>query len=388
MPSLFVIVAAWVIALLWLWRTIVALRNLPYLPDLLREPETNLSGTKPYISVIVPARNEERAIEQTLRSLLAQQDVSLEIIAVNDRSKDATGDIMERVAANAGNVRVLHIETLPPGWMGKTHAMAVAARQASAPWLLFTDGDVVFGEDCLRRALSYAEREADHLVLFPTLICKDFGERMMLSAIQVLTFLTWRPWKIADAKSRESIGVGAFNLVRREAYDAIGGFEALPLEVLEDLRFGFLTKQQKLRQRFVFGRDLIRIHWAEGAFGIVRNLTKNIFAVFRFNPPMLLGACVALAVFCFMPLLALGGPWPARISFLVVVACAFAMYRNLSRRSNGIRAAYVATFPVAVCLVLYALVRSMAVTLVRGGVVWRGTFYPLAELRKQAQPLR
>ncbi|HZU09593.1 MAG TPA: glycosyltransferase [Pseudacidobacterium sp.] len=386
--SFFLIALAWSVALVWAWRTEVALRNFSWLPDLLPETETLRPAARPFLSVIVPARNEEEAIEQTLRSLLAQQGVDLEILAVNDRSTDATGPIMEHVAASTDRIRVLHIQELPEGWMGKTHAMAIAARQANAPWLLFTDADVVFREDSLRRALAYAEPEADHLVLFPTLVFKNFGECMMLSAIQMLTFLTWRPWKIADPKSRESIGIGAFNLVRRETYDAIGGFEALPLEVLEDLRFGFLVKQHGFRQRFVLGRGLIRIHWAAGAFGIVRNLTKNIFAVFRFNPLTLLGACIALAMFCFVPLIAIWGRWPARVSFLLVMMCAMAMYRCIVRRTTGIRTAYVATFPVAACLILYALARSMLVTLARRGVVWRGTFYPLTELRKQAEPLR
>jgi glycosyltransferase involved in cell wall biosynthesis len=387
MLSISFAVLAWMVAFLWVWRTEVALRNLPHLSDLLSEPQLASSAGGPFISVIVPARNEEAAIEQTLRSLLVQQGVKLEIFAVDDRSTDATGTIMERVAAGT-NIRVVHIEHLPEGWMGKTHAMAMAAKQASAPWLLFTDADVVFHEDCLRRAVSYAEREADHLVLFPTLIFKTFGERMMLSAIQMLSFLTWRPWKIADTKSRESVGIGAFNLVRREAYDAIGGFEALPLEVLEDLRFGFLMKQHGFRQRFVFGRNLIRIHWAAGAMGIVRNLTKNVFAVFRFRPFLLLGACIALALFCFVPLVALFRQWPVRLSFLLVMACAIAMHYYIGQKMSGIRAAYVVLFPVAVCLILYALVRSMLVTLLRRGVVWRDTFYPLAELRKNADPLR
>jgi glycosyltransferase involved in cell wall biosynthesis len=387
MLSISFVVLAWIIAFLWVWRTEVALRNLPHLSDLLSEPQLS-SAEEPFISIIVPARNEEAAIEQALRSLLAQQGVKLEIVAVDDRSTDTTGTIMERVAAGTNIIHVIHIQELPEGWMGKTHAMAVAAKRASAPWLLFTDADVVFREDCLRRALTYAEREADHLVLFPTLIFKNFGERMMLSAIQMLSFLTWRPWKIADAGSRESVGIGAFNLVRRETYDAIGGFESLPLEVLDDLRFGFLIKQHGFRQRFVFGRNLIRIHWAAGAMGIVRNLTKNVFAIFRFRPFLLLGACAALALFCFVPLIAFFGSWAARFSFLAALVCTIAMHCYIGQKISGIRTAYVAMFPVAVCLILYALARSMLITLVRGGVVWRGTFYSLAELRKHAKPLR
>lgn len=388
------IVLNWVIAFLWTWRARVALKNLPTLPNLLDEAYAVPlpQETQPLISVIVPARDEAQAIEQTLRSLLAQQGISIEILAVDDRSTDGTGPIMDRVAAEARaqgrNISVIHITELPAGWMGKTHAMALAARQACAPWLLFTDGDIFFREDCLCRALTYANKEADHLVLFPTLIVKSFGERMMLSAIQVLSFITWRPWKVADRQSRESIGVGAFNLIRSDVYRSIGGFETQRMEVLEDLRLGYVIKQQGFRQRVVFGRDLIRVHWAEGALGIVRNLTKNIFAVFRFKPLALLGACVGLVLFCLTPIVGLFGSWMTWGASLLALGSAVEMYRYLERKTTGIPVAYVLVFPIAACLILYGLLRSMAVTLTRGGVTWRGTFYPLPELRKHAGPLR
>src|ERR1700733_6339328 len=207
------VILNWVIAFLWLWRARVALRNLPTLPNLLDEAYAvpQPKEGQPLISVIVPARDEAQAIEQTLRSLLAQQGISIEILAVNDRSTDDTGPIMDRVAAEARaqgrSISVIHITELPEGWMGKTHAMALAARQACAPWLLFTDGDILFREDALLRALNYAESAAaDHFVIFPTMILKTFGERMMIALFQALAAIASRPWRIADsAARRESI---------------------------------------------------------------------------------------------------------------------------------------------------------------------------------------
>jgi len=384
----------WFIAFAWTGRTLSVLRNLPKIPNLLDDKyAVSLPEDKqPFVSVIVPARNEAQAIEQTLRSLLAQQGVSVEVLAINDRSTDGTGEIMDRVAAEkcapGKSIRVLHVEDLPEGWMGKTHAMALAARHASAPWFLFTDGDILFREDCLRRALNYAETETDHLVLFPTLISKSFGERMMLSAIQVLTMLAWRLWKVAEPKSRESIGAGAFNLIRSDVYRRVGGFESLRMEVLEDLRLGYEVKHQGFRQRMAFGRDLARVHWATGALGIGRNLTKNVFAVFHFKPWMLLGACLAIAVFCLMPVAGLFGPWAIRIGSLVTWSAAFLLFSYSARKFTGISSAYLVVFPVAACLLIYMIMRSMVVTLACGGVVWRGTFYPLDALRRQAGPLR
>jgi glycosyltransferase involved in cell wall biosynthesis len=386
------IILNWLIALLWTWRTTAARRNLPKLPDLLKENITIEQTPQPQITVIVPARNEEQAIEQTLRSLLAQKGISFEILAVDDRSTDTTGEIMDRIAAEeqppGKSISVIHIKELPAGWLGKTHAMALAARQATAPWLLFTDGDILYREDCLSRALNYAEREADHLILFPTLVLKTAGERMMLSSFQVLAFLSQRPWKVSDPKNRESIGIGAFNLIRNHVYRSIGGYEGHRMEILEDIKLGYQVKDQGFRQRIAFGRDLIRVHWAAGTLGIVRNLTKNVFAVFRFRPLVLVAACVMIGLFCVMPFIGLLGGWWMLTASIVVVGSALDIYHYCERHVNGVPTAYAVLLPVAACVIVYMLLRSMVVTLARGGVEWRGTFYPLAELRKNAGPLR
>ncbi len=158
------------------------------------------------------------------------------------------------------------------------------------------------------------------------------------------------------------------------------------MEVLEDLKLGYQVKSHGFRQQAALGLGLIRLHWAPGALGIVRNLTKNIFAVFRFRlwSPFL--AAIMITVFCIYPVFGLFGPWTMRAASFVVFAAAFALYRDCGRRFHGISAAYAFLLPVAACLIIYALLRSVFLTLVRQGVVWRGTFYPLAELRKNAGP--
>jgi glycosyltransferase involved in cell wall biosynthesis len=399
MHALFIlsIVFFWIVALVWTQRVLSVAGNLHRVRNLLEsqyDPPPSGAGprTEPQITVIVPARNEAAAIEATLRSLLAQT-IPVAIIAVDDRSTDETGAIMDRVAAEplpAGkDLNVIHIDVLPSGWLGKPHAMALAAQQARTAWLLFTDGDIMFRDDTLERALRYAGDDADHLVLLPTLILKTAGESMMAAVFQSLTLLVWRPWKIADSKARrESIGMGAFNLVRTEVYRTAGGFEAAPLEVLEDLRLGYAIKRGGYRQRFVLGRGLIRLHWAAGTFGMVRNLTKNIFATFRFRLSLFFGGWLGLLLLCFGPFAALFGPWPARSAGIVSLLMITGLYALASRYYNRISLRYVLTFPVAVALVLYAMLRSTLVTLFRGGVVWRGTFYPLRELRRCAGPLR
>lgn len=392
------IVLAWLIAVLWTRVTLTALYHLPRIPNLLdphydppREPAPG--PTTPQITVIVPARNEAANIEATLRSLLAQT-IPVAIIAIDDRSTDATGAIMDRIAAEPlppnQSLTILHVDHLPEGWMGKTHAMALAARQTATPWLLFTDGDILFRPDTLERALRFAhESNADHIALALTLILQSAGERLMTTVLGCFTLLSFRPWKTPDpAAKHDSVGVGGFNLIRSSVYRAIGGFEAFRLEVLEDLRLGFEVKRQGYRQQVVFGRDLIRVHWASGALGMAHNLTKNFFAVFRFRPAALVAGVIVLSLLFFAPFAGLFAPWPIRSASLVALAMIALAHSYSSRHFTGISILYLFTLPIGAALLLYALLRSMILTLHRGGVVWRGTFYPLHELRRHAGPLR
>ena len=133
--------------------------------------------TLPTLSVLVPACNEASTLERAMQSLLAMDYPRLEIIAVNDRSTDGTGELLERLAAANPRLRVRHVTALPSGWLGKNHALHIASQEATGDWLLFTDADVVYTPDALLRAVSYARRVgADHLVVSPRIDTCDFWE--------------------------------------------------------------------------------------------------------------------------------------------------------------------------------------------------------------------
>jgi glycosyltransferase involved in cell wall biosynthesis len=378
----------------WLSRVLAAALHMRGLPDLLDAQfdaaPVDAAGRVPRISVIVPARNEEEHIGAALNSLLELDYPDYEVIAVDDRSDDATGAIMdglqrawpERREALHHHLKVLHITELPAGWLGKTHAMWQAGKQATGDWLLFTDGDVVFRADALRRAIVYGEGErADHVVLFPTMVMESVGERMMMAFFQSQFVFARRPWKAADPKSHDAIGVGAFNLIRREAYEQIGTYERMRLEVLDDMRLGEVVKHAGLRQRAVFGRDLLRLRWIFGGFGMVRNLTKNGFAILRFNAWFAMFAVCGILVVNVGPFLgaALAQGW-AKAGYVICLAALATIYLGMSWYSD-IPMYYVVLHPVGALLFCYALIRSMVLTLARGGVEWRGTVYSVAELR-------
>jgi glycosyltransferase involved in cell wall biosynthesis len=396
-------IAGTILALAWFSRIVDAAIGMPSVANI-SNPEwdrrlvapTEEVSDNPRVSIIVPARNEERDIEQSLTRLLELDYDNYEVIAVNDRSTDRTGEIMEAVAKNSHphfsqraremghpSLIVIHHQELPPGWLGKTHAMWTATNQATGDWLLFTDADVLFKPDTLRRAVAYAEAErADHLVLFPQMIMKRPGEYMMIAFFQTMFVFGHRPWKVADPKSKDHMGVGAFNLIRRSVYNAIGTYEALRMEVLDDMKLGKVVKNAGFAQRNVFGGDLISIRWARGAGGVVKNLTKNFFAVLSFQWWRTVISAFGLAFLNLMPFL---GIWLAhgweRLPYAIALGSMFSIYVGMSWRS-GVPAYYFLLHPVSTGLFIYTLLLSMFHALWNDGIIWRGTRYPLEELRK------
>ena len=379
-------IAGCILALAWFSRIAEAALGVPSIADISKPHWDRQLSNHPRVSIIVPACNEEADIEQGLSGLLALDYDNYEVIAVNDRSTDRTGEIMDRVAASPaahGRLRVVHVTELPPGWLGKTHAMWSAGQQAGGDWLLFTDADVLFKPEVLRRALAYAESEnADHVVVFPRIIMKRPGEKMMIAFFQTLFTFGHRPWRVADPETKDHMGVGAFNLVRRTAYEAVGTYKALRMEVLDDMKLGKVLKNARFRQRNVFGDDLISVRWAKGAMGVVDNLTKNFFAVLSFQWWRTVASVFGLFFLNLGPFLGiwLAHGW-ARVPYVVALGSMFLIYLGMSFKSS-IPPYYFLLHPISTMMFEYTLIRSMVLTLRNDGVTWRGTKYPLEELRK------
>jgi hypothetical protein len=370
--------AAWGVAAAWVWRSGETALGLPRIPDLgVGDLERTPAGL-PTLTVIVPARNEAKDIRECLESLVRQDYAGVQVVAVNDRSTDATGTIMEAMAAEwPGRLRVMHVTELPAEWLGKTHAMAVAAREYA---------DVTFAPSALRLALAEAvASEADHLVLAPTTIIRRWDEAALLAFFQIFGIWVARPWKVADPKAkRDAVGVGAFNMLKRSAYEAVGGYEALRMEVVEDLGIARRIKRAGLRQRLVFGRGLVSIHWAAGVPGLIGVMTKNVFAAARFNIAFLLGGCVWLVGFCVLPFVMVWVPGFHLPGLITMGAIALAY--GLLERHSGLSVWNVVAAPFAAAVFCFVMMRSMVTTLRQGGVVWRGTFYSLAELKRHVAP--
>ncbi|MBI3861499.1 MAG: glycosyltransferase [Planctomycetia bacterium] len=337
----------------------------------------------PAVAIVVPARDEAAMIEEALRSLLSLDYPQLEIIAVDDRSQDATGAVMDRLAAEDARLKVVHVTELPAGWLGKNYAMHRGAAVARAPWLLFTDGDVVFAPETVRLAMKcVAARRLDHLCMNPGLVPGTYWENALTVCFGLIFFAGFLAWLVPTRWKGAYCGIGAFNLVRTSVYREVGGFERLRLDVLDDVKLGKLIKHSGFRQQLLVGEDLIRVRWQHSFWGVVRGLEKNSFAALHYSVRELVTTTAILLVVFLTPYAGLALlPGQAAWGYVGSLVVLHATYAFLAVRANvGARVAPV--LPAMLLMFIYVMWRSAVVTLKQGGVRWRDTLYPLDELRR------
>ncbi|MFP5286679.1 MAG: glycosyltransferase family 2 protein, partial [Thermoanaerobaculia bacterium] len=271
-----------------------------------------LAGEHPRVSIVIPARNEERNLEEALRSVLAQDYPNLEFVVVDDRSTDRTGEILDRMAAADPRLRVVHVTGLPPGWLGKNHALHLGSEGASGDHLLFTDADVVLAPSTVSRAVGFLEREGlDHVTVSPEVERPSLLFEMFIGAFSFFFALFVKPWKARDPKSGKHVGIGAFNLVRAASWRAAGGHRAIALRPDDDLKLGKLLKKNGFRQEFLFGQGLVRVEWYASVRELIHGTTKNSFAAVDYSLPVVIASTVSqlsLNVWPFLGLFLTAGP--------------------------------------------------------------------------------
>jgi len=362
----------WTLSALWHIRWA---RRLPALTALTPGVESPVK-----CSVIVAARDEEARIEQTIRYLFAQRDVELEIIVVDDRSADRTAEILQRLTAEDPRLQVKRVTALPEGWLGKCHACHVGAKAATGEWTLFADADCWLQPNVIARALRVAARDrADHITLVSGLAPGSPG----LKASHLLFLLSFANWFSGVNRDRPKsfMGIGAFNLVRTDAYRQCGGYQALRLTVVDDMKLGLLLRRAGKRTRAFIGGGDVECHWGATAWDTVKIMEKNYFAVVDYRLGLVLaGSTFVLLVFTILILGLLSGTVAgiaAALSPLSIILPAGILARRLGW--PWLTALYV---PFMFPLFLYAALNSTFVTLRQGGVRWRDTFYPLETLRQ------
>jgi glycosyltransferase involved in cell wall biosynthesis len=370
------------IAFFWVFhglRVAYGALRLPWLKDFAPAGDTEC----PRISLIFGARDEEEKLPAALATLAALDYPNLEIIAVDDRSQDSTGEILDEFAREHPRLRVLQITELPDGWLGKPHALQKAYEASSGEWLLFTDADVRFAPDVLRRAARLTkERGIDHLTLFGDVEMHGFWETTLLTFFGMAFHLATDPYRVGNPHSRGYVGVGAFQMVKRAAYETAGTHRRLAMEVVDDMKLGKIVKQSGFQSCAGIARDAVVVRWHAGAGNIVRGVTKNFFASAGYSLALVIFSAVTLLltnVAPFVAIFATHGWIRIFASIAVAIAVGFHVGVNIVMRASPL---YALTHPLGAVVFCYMLLRSTVVTLWQGGVTWRGTFYRLEELRR------
>ena len=373
-------------AFVWLVITILTLYGVSRQKELSTTSDLRLTTTDaPLVSILVPARNEQhRILEPCIRSILAQDYGNFEVIAVNDRSTDATGAILNTLAESNAQLRVIEGAELPAGWLGKPYAMQQAFNLARGEWILATDADMIFEPSVLRTAVDRTlKANGDALTLIPHFEAGSFWERVMIPTWSWVFLMFTLFYRIHDPKTDRAAGIGGFFLLRRAVLKRVGGYEALKDEVMEDLRLAEMVKRSRATLLIDRAPALIRTRMYQTFGEMWECSTKNWFSGVNFSLPFALYCVVSMYSVSIVPaVLALvsavgiasgveGQLWwlfiPALLSWLLQML----VMAIVSARSD-VSPGYGLTAPLGLTL-LYAMLLDSSIRITSGrGVTWKG----------------
>ena len=353
-------------------RSVLALRDMA--PDPAPDPKR--------VSIIVAARNEQRNIREALQSLLDLEYPDYELIVVNDRSEDDTGLILDDMAGRHIRLKVIHIDALPSGWLGKNHAQWIGSQRATGELILFTDADIVMEPTVVTRAVAFMnQNRLDHLAATPSVRMPTTFLSMFGASFIIFFSLFSRPWKARDPKSRCHIGIGAFNMVTAAAYRQVGGHETIRLRPDDDIKLGKIIKKAGFRQDVAYAPEFLVVEWYATLGQVIRGLEKNAFSGANYSIPLVLAGIVFHTLCSIWPFLAIFVTrGPVQGMYLVTVILILLVFADCARFHRS-RPWYAVGYPVTSALFVYILLRTMLLNLIQGGIYWRGTFYSLKELK-------
>ena len=371
----------WLASLAWQWRNRKGFVSLSAAADYPLQQ-------KPFVSLIVPARNEAEVLGKSLPRFLALDYDNYEVILVDDASTDGTAEIARRFAvAYPARLRVIRVDRLPPDWAGKPHALHVAFQQAKGDWVLAVDADILLHPKALRAGLWVAEqRRADLVSLFAFLEFGSFWEKLLLPTFGIFLSAAFPMRKVNDPNSTVALACGNYVLLRREMWARLGGYEAIRGEIIDDLNTARIVKHSGHPIFLGATPDLARTRMYNNFRELWEGLRKHAFAGQRFSVlRLLLGVCGILLLYL-LPLFGLvdsgavvTGFWPAGapaepwgVFALSVAQYALAALSVLPVLAfYGIRRAYAFLAPVGAILYAAIALDAMIRTLAGDGVSWK-----------------
>jgi glycosyltransferase involved in cell wall biosynthesis len=334
------------------------------------------------VSIIIPACNEERNIREALQSVLHQDYPNFELIVIDDRSIDGTGAILDALARADRRLRVVHITELPAGWLGKNHALHFGAAQAAGDILLFSDADIVMHPSAVSRAVDYLlEENLDNVTVLMEVHMRGFWLNIFTLAFSIFFSIYSRFWRARNPRSDAHVGIGGFNMVRAEVYRDIGGHRPIAMRPDDDMKLGKLIKQAGYSQELLLGKAMLSVEWYTSVRELIRGMEKNAFSGLNYSLLFLFFSTLMILLFNVYPFIAVliteGATRLINLSVALLILAVCTASASLQNRPRW----YALGFPLATLLFVFILWRSSVLTVMRGGINWRGTHYSLAELK-------
>ena len=340
-------------------------------------------SAEPSIAIIIAVRNEEADLAKALSSVCNLDYSNYRLILINDRSTDRTPQILEHFARRFSHVTVIHIDELPRNWMGKSHALYKGCKKSEEEWLLFTDADVVFRPDTLSKAVNYSiEQQLDHLVVLPFIHSRSAVFNSVLATFKIMFDLQYRPWAAKNPHSRASIGIGAFNLVKKTAYEASGTHLRFSLHPNDDLQLGECLKASGFKQDVLYGDNQIQYEWYQSLNAFINGLMKNAFSSVRYSfAKAAINSVGAIMLFVLpVPVLLLSNVPAQQYMGIIILLSQLTLF--MLKPALHARWWYIPVIPFAAAVISYIMLKSAILTIWQKGIYWRENFYPLSELKK------
>lgn len=372
-------IVAGIVLALWILVFIQTIVNLATVPRLRRD---DAPKKKPRVSIVVPARNEARSIERSARAFLAQDYDNFEVIIVNDRSSDGTGDILRSIVDP--RLTVIDGAETPEGWLGKPWALEQGVSRANGELLLIVDADLIYAPETLRAALAAMESEAASLVtLLPHFEMGSFGEQVAMPMLALVALSILPLWLQKRSHSpRLALGGGSGILIRRDVFESVDGFRALKGAVVDDVGLARHVREHGAETCAVMADDLVRVRMYHSGREVIEGFTKNVFMVLDRS---YLLAAISLALVATLHLgpyvLAFTGDIVGIAIVAVIIATRVVLFRSVRYPQwNAIL-----LHPLMMAFWAYIFLRSMWFTGVRNELRWRGRVYNAARTRFGAE---
>ncbi|MCS6873057.1 MAG: glycosyltransferase family 2 protein [Pyrinomonadaceae bacterium] len=360
----------WLLGFLWTSYTILSQKPL--------EPELDEVITTEFVSVVVPARNEaNRVLEKSISSMLSQDYKSFEVIVVNDRSTDGTGEILQELAKRDSKLKIIDGKETESGWLGKPFALQQGFEKARGDWVLITDADIIFSPYTVKTSVKFAkENNLDALTLLPRIVHGSFWETLFMPVFGWFCLLAMPPQYVNDPNRKESMGIGNFFLFRKGVLDELGGFVLVKDEVAEDLKMAEILKRSGFKMRLEYAPNLIETRMYSSLKEIWEGFTKNLFSGVKFSFVKSAISCVFILLFGVLPivfavLFLLMGSYALAFWFFLIYFFQVLTFAVIHLKWQG-NILYAFLTPLGLMLFLLILANSTVRIATGKGVTWKG----------------